>query len=242
MAAKSLITSKACSKCGETKPTADFYRATSASSDGFRAQCRTCYNAVRRASADPEKNSAACRRWREENLDKTREADRKRYPARRAERLERGRREWRTLTPDQRVRRAEKLSEWRSANPDRLKAIWDRTYAKNQQKHSARTASWARANPEARAAIRDRRRAREAGADGDYTRDDVRALLSRQGRVCFYCGCALTKFSVDHFIPLSRGGSNGPSNLVLSCHSCNCRKAAKMPWEWMPERFPKPPE
>lgn len=242
MAEKTLITSKACSKCGDTKPTGDFYRSTSGSIDGFRAECRTCYNARRRASVDPEKNKADCRKWRQNNLAKTREADRKRYPARRPERLERGREEWRTLTPDERARRTERLREWKASNPDRVKAMWQRTYAKHRQKHSERVTRWARENPEARAAIRDRRRAREAGADGDYTKDDVRVLLKRQGRVCFYCQCPLTKFSVDHFIPLSRGGSNGPSNLVLSCHPCNCRKAAKMPWEWMPERFPKPPE
>jgi 5-methylcytosine-specific restriction endonuclease McrA len=233
---------KTCTKCGEVKPTSGFYRATSGSVDGFRAQCRSCYNAVRRASADPGKNRAACRKWRGDNIEKAREADRKRYPARRAERLERARKDWRSLNPDDRAKRAAELREWKAANPDRVKAMWVRTYARNRDKIASRIRRWGRENPEARAAIRDRRRAREASAAGDYTKEDVRALLKSQGRVCFYCHATLKKFSVDHFIPLARGGSNGPSNLVLSCLPCNCRKAARMPWEWMPERFSKPPE
>lgn len=46
---------------------------------------------------------------------------------------------------------------------------------------------------------------------------------------CAYCAKALTPFAftVDHVVPLSRGGTNDPSNLVLACGSCNSRKRAK---------------
>lgn len=32
------------------------------------------------------------------------------------------------------------------------------------------------------------------------------------------------EFSIDHIIPISRGGKSVPSNLVLSCRSCNAKK------------------
>jgi 5-methylcytosine-specific restriction endonuclease McrA len=99
---------------------------------------------------------------------------------------------------------------------------------------------WRAKNPEAAAAARDKRRARDAGAAGFYSADDVRALLKTQGRVCFYCPAALKKFHVDHFIPLARGGSNWPENLRLACERCNTSKGAKMPWEWQPARFCEP--
>jgi 5-methylcytosine-specific restriction endonuclease McrA len=241
MADDSIATSKVCTKCGEEKPPRDFQKKASAK-DGLNFQCRPCENASQRARRDPEKNRAACLRWRSENIEKARAADRNRYPARREERLARGQKDWASMTPEQRLAKAESLRAWKAANPERVKAMWDRTYAKHQPKHTAKARRWRHKNPEAVAASRDRRRAKAVGASGDYTKDDVRHLLETQGRICRYCDGALTKFHVDHFIPLARGGSNGPENLVLSCPSCNCSKGAKLPWEWMPERFVAPPE
>ena len=42
--------------------------------------------------------------------------------------------------------------------------------------------------------------------------------------VCGYCGCCfdqLTKYTLDHIIPLSLGGSSSIENLVLACFTCN---------------------
>jgi 5-methylcytosine-specific restriction endonuclease McrA len=33
-------------------------------------------------------------------------------------------------------------------------------------------------------------------------------------------------------VPLSRGGSNGPENIVIACPTCNLAKKDKMPHEW----------
>lgn len=41
---------------------------------------------------------------------------------------------------------------------------------------------------------------------------------------CPYCGRNGEPMSVDHIIPLARGGSNGDDNLVVCCASCNERK------------------
>ena len=44
---------------------------------------------------------------------------------------------------------------------------------------------------------------------------------------CYYCGGELIGglFSVDHKIPLSRGGDNEYKNLVLACDVCNKAKS-----------------
>src|SRR3546814_13360528 len=66
---------------------------------------------------------------------------------------------------------------------------------------------------------------------GEFTAEDIDAMLAAQKKKCWYCGTKLTAYHVDHRIPLARGGSNGPANLVIACPACNLSKGAKMPWE-----------
>jgi hypothetical protein len=51
---------------------------------------------------------------------------------------------------------------------------------------------------------------------------------------CWYCNCLLTEktSSWDHVVPLSRGGSERPSNLVAACRRCNSSKGNKTIPEW----------
>jgi 5-methylcytosine-specific restriction endonuclease McrA len=61
------------------------------------------------------------------------------------------------------------------------------------------------------------------------------AILQRDGFVCEYCGVEgedNAKWCVDHVVPLSRGGSNEPDNLVACCFPCNASKSDKLVHEW----------
>lgn len=50
---------------------------------------------------------------------------------------------------------------------------------------------------------------------------------------CVYCGCRATgtKLTVDHVVPLSRGGTNKKSNRVWACKTCNNFKSDRTPTE-----------
>jgi 5-methylcytosine-specific restriction endonuclease McrA len=39
-------------------------------------------------------------------------------------------------------------------------------------------------------------------------------------------------WTMDHVIPLERGGEPGPRNVVLSCATCNREKGSRTPEEW----------
>lgn len=94
----------------------------------------------------------------------------------------------------------------------------------------ARLKAWQQANPDIMRAGTIRRRARQAGAEGSHTAADVAALLAAQRGGCGYCGVSIRKgYEVDHIIPLSKGGSNWPRNLILACAPCNRRKGASDP-------------
>jgi len=77
------------------------------------------------------------------------------------------------------------------------------------------------------------RRARLRQAEGTHTAKDIQAQYQRQKGKCYYCHEHVgRKYHVDHVIPVSRGGSNDPSNLVIACHSCNESKNDRLPHEW----------
>lgn len=57
-------------------------------------------------------------------------------------------------------------------------------------------------------------------------------ILRRDGHVCSYCGVTEAQWCVDHIIPLSRGGTNDPDNLVACCFPCNSSKSDKLLEEW----------
>lgn len=50
-------------------------------------------------------------------------------------------------------------------------------------------------------------------------------VFARGGFQCRICG-SHDDLTLDHIVPLSRGGRNEPSNLQALCRSCNSRKGA----------------
>lgn len=90
------------------------------------------------------------------------------------------------------------------------------------------------------------RRARKKKASGSHTTEQLYQQLKSQEGKCFYCQVELryarNSWHADHVVPLSRGGSNDISNIVISCPKCNRKKHAKLPHEWANELSIDPTE
>jgi hypothetical protein len=56
-------------------------------------------------------------------------------------------------------------------------------------------------------------------------------VVRRDMNFCRYCGRRVKSFHLDHVVPVSMGGSNDTSNLVVACSPCNLRKGASI---WTP--------
>jgi len=56
-------------------------------------------------------------------------------------------------------------------------------------------------------------------------------ILRRDGHRCQYCGRGDLPLTVDHVVPLSRGGEDTWDNLVCACVDCNNRKGDRTPEE-----------
>ena len=55
-------------------------------------------------------------------------------------------------------------------------------------------------------------------------------VMVRDGFTCQYCG-ALKELTIDHVIPVSRGGKSKFENCVTACKQCNNKKSNKLPSE-----------
>ncbi len=55
-----------------------------------------------------------------------------------------------------------------------------------------------------------------------------------QNTVCYYCQIAIrkTEVTMDHIVPISRGGRSTQGNLVPACKSCNEQKRSLTAVEW----------
>lgn len=88
-------------------------------------------------------------------------------------------------------------------------------------------------SPAGRAADKNshhRRRAQKFACSHPATPTEIRAVEAG-ATVCHYCG-GPGPLTLDHFFPLSKGGSHAVWNLVMACKACNSRKSALMPWTW----------
>ena len=52
--------------------------------------------------------------------------------------------------------------------------------------------------------------------------------------ICHYCGGSFppTELTMDHLVPIIRGGTSSRGNVVPACKECNNRKKYLLPMEW----------
>jgi len=74
---------------------------------------------------------------------------------------------------------------------------------------------------------RERAKARELRASGWWKRRIASGA-------CYYCRTTVgvRALTMDHLVPLGRGGRSVRGNLVPACKACNDRKKALLPIEW----------
>ncbi|HEY3497681.1 MAG TPA: HNH endonuclease signature motif containing protein [Polyangiaceae bacterium] len=106
------------------------------------------------------------------------------------------------------------------------------------QRQNARRAEWSK-TPAGRRSVKasqHKRRARTRGVSPGLTREEWVTICEQHANadgdvLCAYCGkpCDPT---VDHVVPLVRGGVHEASNVVPACLSCNSSKGSKLLSEW----------
>lgn len=103
----------------------------------------------------------------------------------------------------------------RAANPEYYAKAWKK---------------WAQNNPEC---IADRNRRRTAARRGAKVIEKVdrQKVFERDHYRCYICGSDDGPLTVDHIIPITRGGTESYQNSAACCRRCNSRKKDKLPSE-----------
>jgi hypothetical protein len=125
---------------------------------------------------------------------------------------------------EERTKQKEKSKEWYSKNKDsvKLRPSYDtkeycKTYYKNNKDKDK---------------LRHNKRISAMGKVWKHENKQIKELVIKQNNKCFYCGCNLEKYTIDHIVPVSRGGSNLIDNIAISCPYCNLSKGYKLLSEW----------
>ena len=216
-------TSQVCIRCHEAKPIDDFRIRHKGNSVYREGSCKPCERDVQRKTRkekSPPKRTDSSEEQHERNKQKARE--------------------WK-LANRERVR--ENKRAWRQANKEKVNQQKREKYQRDREKLIERTNEWVRANPEKARANKALHEARRKGAEGRYTAADVKAILIRQNGLCVYCRCDISEcYTVDHIVPLSRGGSNWVENIQLVCAPCNSSKNNRTHDEYIKVLSPRIPD
>lgn len=229
-------THRTCNVCHQEFPrTAEFWHKQRHRSDGLSETCKKC--ASQRARdwylANHERGCEQRHEYREENHRAVLAAKR-RYRAANLEKVRQRDAAWKAANVQKRV---DYTAQWRLDNPEKAAALRKREYENNKELAKQRAHDWVQANPERVKLRTARRRAAQKNAPGHFTEADLARQFEKQQGKCFYCHEDLQGVgTIDHYVPLSKGGTNYPSNIVLACWPCNNRKRAKFPSEFLPRR------
>lgn len=123
---------------------------------------------------------------------------------------------------------------WKKANQDKIKAASKQYNLDNRESMNERLKRWRQLNPHRVAYYNAMYRLQRATqSDGTVSSGTYKQLYAQ--KFCHYCEEFVdsSERTVDHVIPLSRGGTHSVSNLVMACGSCNYSKQGRTPEEFL---------
>lgn len=118
---------------------------------------------------------------------------------------------------------------WREKNKEKMREYHRQYRLNNPDKTKAAMAKWAKTHPnQPRASAAKRRVQKLANGVFEISPKEISKIYASN---CFYCG-NFGKMTMDHVIPVSRGGTHSIGNLVPACQSCNFSKHNYTVMEW----------
>jgi len=203
---------RTCCKCKKAL-SLDSFGKDSQSKDGLLRACRECrsksFAKWRAVNADYDTERG--KRYREENIDRERERYRTYDAAHRQERRVKAKKRWDELSDEEKKKSSERAIAFRKNNPSRARQFYQ--VKQNNNRTTAR------------------------GNDGTLLVREWDALMKKYDYRCVCCG-EKKKLTIDHVIPVSKGGGSEMSNVQPLCRECNRMKGVRsvdFRKKWEPE-------
>lgn len=189
---------KRCPRCKETKDRSVFSKCAR-NKDGLQCYCKVCSIALGKARRQVPGVREARNAWRRQWLTKEKNREyHRRFNEKNPGHAAKKTREWKEKNPEkfaaQRAKMPEYGREWRAKNPDKV-------------------VEWVH-----------KRRALLAGATVEPVKRSE--IAERDNWRCHICGGKVTRkdWSLDHLVPLSKGGEHSSRNVRLAHRRCNSRR------------------
>jgi 5-methylcytosine-specific restriction endonuclease McrA len=185
---------KTCKSCGESKPL-DEYHNEKRGKYGKRSVCKVCYNAKSKAYRESPQGQATTKAYREKWYEENPDYNRRYYEENREHINELNR-------------------QWKIANPDYMPEYLAKYLPEYMQK------------PEVKERYRVQAHNRRNRLVGELPKDCLSKLIRRYGEACMnpQCGGEDSILTIDHVVPVSKGGANTMENVQILCYTCNRRK------------------
>lgn len=225
---------KRCTKCGEWKP-ANRLNYPLTSGKQLFSWCKTC-------------NARKTKQWHDQHRDRAKP------PAK----------PYSLLSDAQKQKKNERTRQWRKENQEKVRISKKAWYLKNIDRERANSRrrvnelretnpdlvkqkkrAWQLKHADTIRVIQQRRRSLEHNLPSTFTTADWEQCLSYFNYRCAVCDRPQGlwhKLAQDHWIPVSKGGSYTPNNIVPLCHGadgCNNSKCNNDPHKWLVAKFGK---
>lgn len=178
----------------------------------------TEYRTDKRASNGHRSECAECtrkytREWRQCNIEKVRAYHRRWYKENK-DTAQDYMQKWREKNPNYDRQQAQA---WAIAHPEQRKETQRAYFERTREAHRQRERTY---------------RARKRNATIEtITEEGWMQIILSYDSCCVYCGHKCESPSMDHIVPISKGGSHSYDNIVPACLECNCKKGARTPKE-----------
>jgi len=219
---------KTCSSC-KIEKNLDLFGKNSTGKFGRKSKCKRCLaseekarralsplteeqrEAVRQrvrawSATNKERKAVASKAWAHANTEK-RVSSSRHWQGKNIEKARSYRQRWLRENPEK-ARKASRV--WRESNPDRYRETAKKWRVEHQD-------YW-------------RKRVGTVGLTSEFKAEDWNLIQTVFGHRCAYCLRGDLPLTMDHVLPISRGGRHTPENVVPACKSCNSRKKDRPIW------------
>jgi len=122
------------------------------------------------------------------------------------------------------------MGAYNAAHREERRAYGKRYRETHREERRIYQRAYHKAHPEVVKASFHRRRAQQAAAGkNDLTAHQWKEIKAHYDHRCVYCGRKMSRLTMDHILPLSKGGEHTFTNIVPACKACNDRKYTGAP-------------